>query len=82
MFKKHISFKADQKVDSPILPPEKLKPQPSVNFDPKKFPTYYSLFNIKSNTATQEDEQQDSIDEEFEAEIKFFFCYRELECRN
>ena len=54
------------------MPPEKSKPQPSVNFDPKKFSTYYSLFEIESNTATQEDEQQDYIDEEVEAEIKGF----------
>ena len=79
--KKHISFEADQKGDFPILPPEKPKPQPSVNFDPKKFSTYFSLFEIKSNTATQEDEQRESIDEEIKGEIKFF-CYREFECRN
>ena len=54
--KKHISFKRDQNVDSPILPPEKPKQQISVNFDPKKFSSYYSLFKIESNTATQEDE--------------------------
>ena len=70
--KKHICFEANQSGDSPILPPEKSKPQPSVNFDPKKFSTYYSLFEIESNTATQEDEQQDYIDEEVEAEIKGF----------
>ena len=63
----YISLEADQKSDSPIQLPEKPKPQPSVNFDPKKFSTYYSLFKIESNTATQEDEQQDSIDEEIEA---------------
>ena len=54
------------------MPPEKPKPQHSVNFDPKKFSTYYSLFKIESNIATQEDEQQDSIDKEIEAEIKGF----------
>ena len=42
--KKYISFEADQQSYSPIWSPEKLKPQPSVNFDPKKFSTYYSLF--------------------------------------
>ena len=76
--KKHISFKADQKGYSHILPPEKPKPQLSVNFDPKKFSTYYSLFKIESNTATQDDEQQDSIDEEFEAETKGFFATENL----
>ena len=35
--KKHISFEADQKGESHILPPEKPKPQPSVNFNPNKF---------------------------------------------
>ena len=54
----------------PILPPEKQKPQPSVNFDPKKFSTYYCLFKIELYTATQEDEQQDSIDKEIKAVIK------------
>ena len=33
--KKHICFEANQGSDSPILPPEKPKPQHSVNFDPK-----------------------------------------------
>ena len=56
-----------------MLPLEKQKPLTSVNFDPKKFSTNYSLFKIKSNTATQEDKQQDSIDEEIEAKIKGFF---------
>ena len=35
--KKHICFKADQSSDSPTLPPEKPKSQPSANFDPKSF---------------------------------------------
>ena len=35
--KKHKSFEVDQSGDSPILLSEKLKPQPSVNFVPKKF---------------------------------------------
>ena len=68
----HICFEANQGGDSFMLPPEKPKPQNSVNFDPKKFSTYYSLFKIESNIATQEDEQQDSIDKEIEAEIKGF----------
>ena len=38
------------------------------------FSTYYSLFKIKSSTATQNDEQQDSIDEETKAKIKGFFA--------
>ena len=42
--KKHICLKVNQDGDSPILPQEKPKPQPSVNFDPKNFSTYYSLF--------------------------------------
>ena len=50
------------------------KPQPSVNFDPKKFSTYYSLFEIDFNTATQEDVQQNTINEEIKKEIKGFFC--------
>ena len=54
------------------------KPKHSANFDPKKFSTYYSLFKIKPNTASQEDEQQDSIDEEIEAEIKGFFATENL----
>ena len=54
------------------MPPEKLKP--SVNFDLKKFSTYYSLFNVESNTATKEDKLKDSVDEEIEAEIKGFFA--------
>ena len=32
-----MSFKADQKSDSPILPPEKPKPQPCLNFDLNMF---------------------------------------------
>ena len=39
--KKHISFEADQKGDSSVLSQKKPKPQLSVNFDPKKFSTYY-----------------------------------------
>ena len=42
--KKHIDFEADQSVDSPKLLPEKPKPQPSLNLNPYKFSTYYSLF--------------------------------------
>ena len=61
-----------------LLPPEKPKPQPSVNFDPKKFSTYNSLFKIDSKIATQDDEQQDSIDEEIETEIKGFFATENL----
>ena len=38
--KMHISFEADQKSDFSILPPEKTKPQPSVNLDAKKFLSY------------------------------------------
>ena len=60
------------------MPLEKPKSQPSVNFDPKKFSTYYSLFEKESNTATQEDEQQDSLDEEIEAEIKGFYATENL----
>ena len=71
--KKHICFEANQSGDSSILPPEKSKPQHSVNFDPNKYSTYYSLFKIELNTATQEDEQKNSIDEEIEAQIKVFF---------
>ena len=69
-FKKHISFEAYQKGYYPILPPGKPKPQPSVKFYSKKFSVYLSSFKIESNIATQEDEQQDSIDEEIEAKIK------------
>ena len=59
------------------MPPEKPKPQHSVNFDPKKFSTYYSLFKIESNTDTQQDKQQDSSDEEVEAKTKVFFLLTE-----
>ena len=45
--KKHISFKADQKVDSPILPTEIPEPKSSVNFNPKKFLIYICLFKIE-----------------------------------
>ena len=37
LIKNHISFKADQKVDSLILPPDKPELKSSVNFDPKNF---------------------------------------------
>ena len=37
--KKQFSFEAGQKGDSHILPQEKPKPQPSVNFNPNKFST-------------------------------------------
>ena len=40
------------------------------------------MFKIESNTATQEDEQQDSIDEEIEAEIKGFFAIENLNAEN
>ena len=42
------------------MPPEKLRP--FVHFDPKKLSTYYSMFKIDTNTAKQEDQQQDYID--------------------
>ena len=42
--KNHIDFEADQSVDSLKLPPEKAKPQPSLNLNPYKFSTNYSLF--------------------------------------
>ena len=58
---------------------EKPKPQLSVNFDPKKISTYYSLFKIKSNKTTQEEEQKDS---EIEAGITGVFYYRKFECIN
>ena len=45
-FKELISFEADQKSGSPMMPPHKPILQPSVSFDPKKFLTYYSLFGI------------------------------------
>ena len=61
------------------MPPEKPKLIfLSLNFDPKKISTYYSLFKTDSKTATQDDEQQDSIDEETEAEIKGFFAKENL----
>ena len=37
------------------------------------FSTYYFLFKIETNTATQEDEQKNAIDEEIQAEMKGFF---------
>ena len=40
--------------------------------------TYFLLFEIESNTITQKYEQQDSIDEEIEAEIKSFFATENL----
>ena len=63
-----------------MLPPEKSKPQPSVNFDTKKFLIYFFCFwfKIELNTATQEDEQHDSINEQIEAEIKGFFALKNL----
>ena len=63
----HIYLEADKKGVPLILPPEKPKPQTSVNFAPKKFSTCLFLFKTESNTAIKEDEQQDSIDEEIEA---------------
>ena len=57
------------------------KPKPSVTFDPKKFSTNYSLFKMESNTATQEDKQQDSIDEEIIAEKKGFFSIENLNAK-
>ena len=36
------------------------------------------MFKIESNTAKQEDEQQDSVDEENEAEIKGYFTTESL----
>ena len=60
------------------MPLEKPKPQHSVNFGPKKFSTYYYLFKVEANTATQEDEQQDSFDQEIETEIKVFFATENL----
>ena len=45
----------------------------------KKFSTYYSLLKTETNTATQEDEQQDSTDEEIQAEIKGFFSTENLD---
>ena len=62
----YICFEANQYSDSPILQRKKPKPQHTVNFDPKKFSIYYSLFKILP-TPTQ-DEQQDSVDEEIEPE--------------
>ena len=53
--------RADQNGNSPVLPPEKPKPQPSVIFDAKKFSTYYSLFKIEPITAIQGVKQQDSV---------------------
>ena len=35
----HISFEADQKGDIPVLPLEKSKQLPSINFDSYKFST-------------------------------------------
>ena len=61
---KSLTVSQLKKGDTPIFPPEKSEQQHSVNFDPKKFLTYYSLFKIELNTATQDDEQQDSIDKE------------------
>ena len=58
------------------MPPEKPETQLFVSFDLKKLSTYFYLFIIESNTAAQEDEQQDSIDEEIEAEIRVFFLQR------
>ena len=60
------------------MPPEKLKLQPFVNFDPNKFSTYYFLFKIELNKGTQKDEKHDSIDEKIEADIKGFFVTENL----
>ena len=56
------------------MQPEKPKPQTSAIVDPNKWLTKYYLFDIESNTAIQENEQQDSTDENIEAEIKGFFA--------
>ena len=58
------------------MPPK--KPKLSVNFDPKKFSTNYSLFLIESNIVIQEAEQQDSINEEIKSEISGFFAAKNL----
>ena len=66
-----------------MLPPHKPKPQPFVNFDPKKFsiPILCFGFKIELNTNTQEDEQPDFIDKEIEAEIKGFFALENLDAK-
>ena len=56
--------------DSSILQPEKLKLQPTVNFYPKKITICYSMFKIESKTASKDDEQRNSVDEEIKAETK------------
>ena len=74
--KKHISFETDQKCYSSMLPSYKPKPKPSVNSDLVnfKFTILCFGFKVELNTATQEDEQQDSIDEKIKAVIKGFFA--------
>ena len=44
---KLISFEADYKYDSPMLPSDKPKPQPSVNFDPRKIQLTFLCFRFK-----------------------------------
>jgi len=59
-----------------MLPSYKPKPKPSVNSDLVnfKFTILCFGFKVELNTATQEDEQQDSIDEKIKAVIKGFFA--------
>ena len=66
-----------------MLPPHKPKPQPFVNFYPKKFSILILCFGFKIelNTNTQEDEQHDSIYEDTEAEIKGFFALENLNAK-
>lgn len=60
------------------LPPKRPKQQPSASFNPKKFLSYYTLFKKETNTATQENKQQYSIDKELEAGVKSNLALKKL----
>ena len=51
----------------PLVPPNKPK-----NDVPKKLLSFYSTFKSKTSANTHKSEQQHSVDQEIEKEIKFF----------
>ena len=68
--KNHSCRATGQSGQVPVVQPNKPKPQLPNNDVPKSFLSFYSTFKSETSADTHESEQQDSVDQEIETEIK------------
>ena len=76
--KKNSSHETGQSSHFPLVPSNNPKTQLSTNDVPNDVLSFYSTFETVTITATQESQQQDTVDKEIESETQFFFAEENL----